>query len=213
VTERSVRPEQYGRFLIEIFEEWVRRDVGKVFVQMFDVALGSWVGIHSLCVFTPTCGNALALEHNGDLYCCDHFVEPAYRLGNIRETSMGEMISSPRQRKFGRDKQETLPRYCRQCEVQFACTGGCPKDRFITTPDGEAGLNYLCAGYKAFFRHIGQPMGMMANLLRQNRAPAEIMRWYAGEDAKRKAAFPKARRNDPCPCGSGVKYKRCHGRA
>ena len=207
-----MRPEQYGRFLIEIFEEWVRRDVGKIHVQMFDVALGSWVGVHSLCVFTPTCGNALALEHNGDLYSCDHFVEPAYLLGNIRETSMGEMVSSSRQRKFGNDKQETLPRTCRQCEVKFACTGGCPKDRFITTPDGEPGLNYFCAGYKAFFKHIEQPMTMMANLLRRDRAPAEIMHWYTGEDAKRKAAFQKAGRNDPCPCGSGIKFKRCHGR-
>ena len=212
VTERSVNPEQYGRFLIEIFEEWVRRDVGKIHVQMFDVALGSWVGVHSLCVFTPTCGNALALEHNGDLYSCDHFVEPAYLLGNIRETPMGEMVSSSRQRKFGNDKQETLPRTCKQCEVKFACTGGCPKDRFITTPDGEPGLNYFCAGYKAFFKHIEQPMTMMANLLRRDRAPAEIMHWYAGEDAKRKTAFQKAGRNDPCPCGSGIKFKRCHGR-
>ena len=212
VTGRSVHPEQYGRFLIGIFEEWVRRDVGKVFVQMFDVALGSWVGMHSLCIFAPTCGHALALEHNGDLYSCDHFVEPDFLLGNIRDTHMIELVASPRQRQFGQDKQDTLPRYCRECEVKFACHGGCPKDRFIATPDGEAGLNYLCAGYKEFFRHIDRPMRMMADLIRRGRFADEIMGWYAAEDARMTQAFAKAGRNDPCPCGSGLKFKHCHGR-
>jgi uncharacterized protein len=212
VTERSVEPEQYGRFLIAIFEEWVRRDVGKVFVQMFDVALGSWVGMHSLCIFSPTCGNALALEHNGDLYSCDHFVEPDYLLGNISQTPLVELVASPRQRQFGRDKQDTLPRYCRECDVKFACHGGCPKDRFIAAPDGEPGLNYLCAGYKLFFRHIDRPMRMMADLIRRGRYADEIMGWYAAEDARRAQAFATAGRNDPCPCGSGLKFKQCHGR-
>jgi uncharacterized protein len=181
VTDRSVKPEQYGRFLNAIFDEWVQRDVGKVFVQMFDVALGSWVGVHSLCIFAPTCGNALALEHNGDLYSCDHFVEPAYLLGNIQETHLIELVASDQQRKFGQDKQDTLPRYCRECEVRFACNGGCPKDRFILTPDGEAGLNYLCAGYKLFFHHIDRPMRLMADLLRQGRYADEVMQILAME--------------------------------
>ena len=215
VTNRSVGAEQYGRFLIGIFEEWVRRDVGRVYVQMFDVALSSWVGSPGgVCVFSPTCGNALALEHNGDLYSCDHFVEPEYLLGNIKEKPMIELLMSPKQRKFGQDKLDTLPRYCLECEVRFACHGGCPKNRFIKTPDGDAGLNYLCAGYKAFFNHVDRPMRIMRNLLRQERAPAEIMRLYAAEDeASLKQAFESAARNDPCPCGSGRKFKNCHGRS
>jgi uncharacterized protein len=183
VTERSVQPEKYGRFLIDIFEEWVQRDVGEVYVQIFDVTLGSWVGQHNLCIFAPTCGNALALEHNGDLYSCDHFVEPDYLLGNIKETHMIELVASDQQRKFGQDKMTTLPRYCQECEVRFACHGGCPKNRFIKTPGGEPGLNYLCAGYKSFFKHVNRPMKIMAALLRQGRAPAEIMTIYAKEDA------------------------------
>ena len=213
VTERSVTADQYGRFLIAIFEEWVRRDVAKVYVNMFDVALASWAGEPpGLCVFAPTCGTALALEHNGDMYSCDHFVEPAYYLGNITDTPMIELVASPQQRQFGQDKLDTLPRYCRECVVRFACHGGCPKDRFIPTPDGEPGLNYLCAGYMAFFKHVDRPMRTMAELLRRDRAPAEIMQFYAAEDAKLRAAFAKAGRNDPCPCGSGQKFKQCHGR-
>jgi uncharacterized protein len=179
VTKRSVNPEKYGRFLISIFDEWVQRDVGEIYVQIFDVTLGSWVGQHNLCIFAPTCGTALALEHNGDLYSCDHYVEPEYLLGNIKESHMIELIASDQQLKFGRDKMTTLPRYCLECEVRFACHGGCPKNRFIKTPDGESGLNYLCAGYKSFFKHVNRPMKIMAALLRQDRAPAEIMQIYA----------------------------------
>lgn len=176
VTARSVNAQKYGDFLIAIFDEWVRRDVGQVFVQMFDVALGAWLGQPgSLCVFAPTCGNALALEHNGDLFSCDHFVEPDYLLGNIQSVHMLDMVASERQRQFGRDKMDTLHRYCRTCAVRFACHGGCPKNRFITTPDGEPGLNYLCSGYKAFFNHVDQPMKMMASLLEQHLPPSEIM--------------------------------------
>ena len=130
-------------------------------------------------------------------------MEPAYYLGNINDTPMIELVSSPQQRKFGQDKLDTLPRYCRECAVRFACHGGCPKDRFMLTPDGETGLNYLCAGYMAFFKHVDRPMRTMAELLRRDRAPAEIMRFYAAEDAKLTAAFAKAGRNDPCPCGAG----------
>jgi uncharacterized protein len=212
VTRRSVKPKQYGAFLIGVFEEWVRRDVAQVFVQIFDVTLGSHVGGHYLCIFAPTCGNALALEHNGDLYSCDHFVEPDYLLGNILEQAMIELVASDRQRKFGLDKRDTLPRYCRECEVRFACHGGCPRNRFAQTPEGEEGLNYLCAGYKLFFHHVDRPMRIMADLLRRNRAPSEIVRWYAVEDARLALALAEARPNDPCPCGSGKAVKRCHCR-
>lgn len=213
VTSRSIKPKQFGSFLVGVFDEWVRKDVASVFVQMFDVALGNWHGQPGgVCVYQETCGLALALEHNGDLYSCDHFVEPDYSLGNIQETPMIDLIVSDQQRKFGQDKRDTLPQYCRECDVRFACHGGCPRNRFIKTPDGEEGLNYLCAGYKHFFHHIDQPMRIMSGLLRQNRAPAEIMRWYAQEDVKRAQALSNASPNDPCPCGSGKRYKQCHGR-
>lgn len=205
VTGRSVTAERYGRFLIDVFEEWVRRDVGRVYVQMFDVALANWYGAPpGLCVHSETCGLALALEHTGDLYCCDHFVEPDYRLGNIREVHMRELVASERQRDFGLAKRESLPAFCRECDVRFACHGGCPKDRFITTPGGEEGLNYLCAGYKDFFHHVDEPMRLMAERLRHGGAPAEIMSRYREQDAGRG-------RNDACTCGSGRKWKRCHG--
>jgi uncharacterized protein len=181
VTERSVGAEQLGRFMIAIFDEWVRRDVGKVFVQTFDVALGSWVGQHNLCIVSPTCGNALALEHNGDLYSCDHYVEPAYKLGNIKQTPLIELVTSDRQRRFGQAKRDNLPEYCRACEVLFACHGECPRNRFINTPDGEPGLNYLCAGHKIFFKHIDGPMKTMANLLQQGRFADEIMQMSDAE--------------------------------
>ena len=205
VTNRSVTGAQYGRFLIDVFEEWVRHDVGEVFVQMFDVALANWYGERpGLCIHSETCGLALALEHTGDLYSCDHFVEPRYKLGNIRMTHMLELISSPKQRQFGLDKRDSLPQYCLDCDVRFACHGGCPKDRFITTPSGEPGLNYLCAGYKDFFHHVDRPMRYMAEQLTRGEAPAQVMLLYASEDANR-------RRNDPCTCGYGRKWKHCHG--
>jgi uncharacterized protein len=205
VTDRSVSAAQYGRFLVDVFEDWVRRDIGEVYVQMFDVALANWVGEPpGLCVHSETCGVALALEHTGDLYSCDHFVEPKFKLGNIKEQHLLELVNSPRQRQFGRDKLETLPQFCLDCDVRFACHGGCPKDRFIETPSGDPGLNYLCAGFKEFFHHVEQPMQLMASLLAQGRAPSELVGLYAAEDAKRG-------RNDPCSCGSGRKWKHCHG--
>ncbi len=185
VTERSVRPEPYGRFLVAIFDEWVRRDVGRVFIQHFDSALANWVRVPgAVCIFAETCGNAVALEHNGDLFSCDHYVEPGYRLGNIRDAHMIELIASPKQVRFGLDKRDTLPRYCRECDVRFACHGECPKNRFITTPEGEPGLNYLCAAYKTFFRHIDRPMKLMADLLRQGRYADEVMTILASEEAR-----------------------------
>jgi uncharacterized protein len=176
VTERSVGADQWGRFMIDVFDEWVKRDVGKVYVQMFDAALASWVGAsQSMCIFSETCGSALALEHNGDLYSCDHFVEPKHLLGNIQKVHMLQLVVSDQQRRFGLAKRDTLPAYCRSCDVRFACHGECPKNRFITTPDGEPGLNYLCAGYKSLFHHIDRPMRLMADLLRQGRFADEAM--------------------------------------
>ncbi len=213
VTERSVTGRQYGDFLIAIFDEWVRRDVGRMFVQIFDVSLAAWAGMRpGLCVFEETCGTALVMEHNGDLFTCDHFVEPRHKLGNIQDIPLIEMVGSEKQRTFGLDKRDRLPRYCRACEVRFICNGGCPKNRLLRTPDGEPGLNYLCEGYKAFFTHIDRPMRIMAAELRAGRPPANIMRILAEEEAELQRRFARARRNDPCPCGSGRKFKYCHGR-
>lgn len=177
VTERSVDGRAYGDFLIAIFDEWVRQDVGTVFVQMFDVALAHWMGAtDGLCIFDETCGLALALEHNGDLFSCDHYVEPKSRLGNITQSGLGELVASYKQMQFGWAKRDTLPRYCQECEVRFACNGGCPKNRIRHTPDGEPGLNILCEGYRTFFNHIDPAMRRMSDLLRHNRLAAEITR-------------------------------------
>jgi uncharacterized protein len=213
VTDHSVTGEQYGRFLTAIFDEWVRRDVGRVFVQIFDMALAAWSAQRpSLCIFEPTCGLALVLEHNGDLYACDHFVEPRYRLGNILRTPLVELVGSEQQRRFGQEKRDGLPQMCQECEIRFICNGGCPKNRLLRTPSGEPGLNYLCAGYKSFFTHIDRPMRMMVEELRARRPPANVMLRLAQEKTEFERRFATVRRNDPCPCGSGLKFKRCHGR-
>ncbi len=219
VSPRSVTARQYGKFLCAIFDEWVVNDIGKIFVQIFDVALEAWLGYNpSLCVFNETCGDALAIEHNGDLYSCDHFVTPDYHVGNIAENTIAEMVDSTFQRKFGTDKRDTLPEYCRSCEVKFVCNGGCPKNRFIKTPTGEDGLNYLCAGYKQFFNHIDEPMKMMASALQAGRPANSIMptlrqrqqeKMHANNTATVSQASQKVGRNSPCPCGSGRKYKQC----
>lgn len=175
VTDRTVSGDAFGQFLIGIFDEWITMDVGRVFVTTFDVALGSWFGQHNACVISPTCGRSLALEHNGDVYSCDHFVEPAYLLGNIADTPLRALVSSEKQRRFGNAKLETLPKYCMECPVLFACYGECPRNRFLETPDGEKGLNWLCSGYKAFFTHISPQMQQMVNLIDSGRYPDEIM--------------------------------------
>jgi uncharacterized protein len=207
VSDRSVQPDQFGHFLIAIYDEWVRHDVGKIFVQTFEAALSNWLGLGNsgMCVFNETCGTGLAIEHNGDLYSCDHFVEPNYLLGNIQKDHLIELVASPQQLKFGQDKRNTLPRYCRECDVRFACHGECPKNRFIETPDGEPGLNYLCAGFKQFFQHIDFSMKLLAGLVQRGREAKEVM-------AILDRAFANIDRNDPCPCGSGRKFKQCHGR-
>ena len=204
VTERSVGGEQYGRFLVDIYEEWIRGDVGTIYVQLFDVTLHAFFGQHLLCIHAPTCGYGPALEHNGDLYTCDHFVEPNFLLGNINQTHMIELVASPQMRRFGDNKRDLLTQQCRDCDVRMLCNGGCPKDRFVKSRDGEPGHNYLCEGLYYFFDHVRPTMAIMAEHIKRNQAASRVMEWVAAEDAKRG-------RNAPCPCGSGRKFKSCHG--
>jgi len=197
VSPHTPSAEDYGTFLCKIFDEWIARDVGRIMVQSFDEAARPALGMeHSLCVFRETCGQIPVLEHNGDFFPCDHFVDRDQRLGNIRETPLDQLLESEAQRRFGEAKRDALPRYCRECEVLAMCNGGCPKYRFIATPDGDPGLNYLCAGLKRFFLHSREPL---AELVSQQQAPAPGYR----------PVKMKAGRNDPCPCGSGRKYKKC----
>lgn len=212
LTDRSVDGRSFGRFMNAIYDEWVARDVGTVFVQLFDVTLAKYVGERGgLCVFDETCGNALALEHTGDVYSCDHFVEPDYLLGNLVELPLVDMVASERQRAFGEAKRSTLPGQCRSCDVRWLCHGGCPKDRVLVTKDGEHGLNALCEGYYAFFHHTASTMQFMASELRARRAPSNVMRRrdIGSPPTGRRPGVPG--RNDPCPCGSGRKYKHCCG--
>ncbi|MEJ6621379.1 MAG: anaerobic sulfatase maturase [Opitutae bacterium] len=176
VTNRSVNPNQWGKFLITIFDEWVKADVGEIFVQMFDVALGSWMNLpSSLCIFSEVCGNGLALEHNGDLFSCDHFVNKENFLGNINEKHMLDMVSSEKQISFGRNKKTGLTDKCRNCPVKFACNGECPKNRIIKIENEENLHNYLCEGYLNFFTHIDPAMKKMRDLLHEGRFADEIM--------------------------------------
>jgi uncharacterized protein len=196
VTAHTPAAADYGEFLCKIFDEWSRRDAGRIAVQIFEEAARPALGMeHSLCVFRPTCGQIPVIEHNGDYFPCDHYVDREHRLGNILETPIGELLDSKAQRAFGDAKRDALPRYCRDCEVLAMCNGGCPKYRFLDTPDGEPGLNYLCAGLKRFFLHSREPLARMARASRQ--PPYR--------------AAPSGGRNDPCPCGSGLKYKKCCG--
>jgi uncharacterized protein len=203
VSPQTVPAEAFGSFLCTIFDEWLRQDVGRITIQTFDEALRPACGLpHALCIFRETCGDVPVVEHNGDFFSCDHFVGPDHRLGNISETQLAELLDSPAQRAFGDTKRDALPRYCRECEVRDMCNGGCPKDRFIRSPDGEGGLNYLCAGFKRFFTHSRPALRELAT------------RWRAGQQLEplghqTRPAGQIAGRNDPCPCGSGRKYKRC----
>ncbi|WP_044185736.1 anaerobic sulfatase maturase [Phytobacter massiliensis] len=200
---------QFGEFLNQIFDIWIQRDVEHVSVQMFDVALAAWTGQPPvLCVHSETCGHAFALESNGDLYNCDHFVYPEHLLGNIHQQSIEEMNNSEQANAFGLAKRETLTPDCRRCDYRFACHGGCPKHRFAVSPTGHPGHNYLCAGYKHFFQHVTRYMNVWRELMANGYPPAAIMQWVAQE---RSAAAQAVNRNDPCPCGSGKKYKKCCG--
>ncbi len=207
VSSRTVPSEAFGAFLCTIFDEWVRQDVSRIMIQIFEEAARPAYGQdHSLCIFRTTCGDIPVVEHNGDFYSCDHFVNPGHMLGNIRQNHLLDLLESPGQRAFGRAKLDTLPRFCRQCQVHPMCNGGCPKDRIIKTPEGEGGLNYLCAGYKRFFSHALPYLERLADLRRAGERPEALMKTLQAEDSK--AGF-KAGRNDPCPCGSGRKYKKC----
>ena len=207
VSPETVPADAFGAFLCAIFDEWVQRDLGRIAVQIFEEAVRPARGLqHSLCVFRETCGEVPVIEHNGDFFSCDHFVDAQHRLGNIAETPLVEMLESRAQQAFGQAKHDRLPRYCRTCEVRPMCNGGCPKDRFIRTPDGEEGLNYLCAGYKRFFIHSLPYVLKLAALARGGQPPDQLMPSGTPQETER---FPGAGRNDPCPCGSGRKYKKC----
>lgn len=213
VKPHSVKAENYGRFLIGIYEEWIRSgDIGQVFVQIFDIALAAWLGRQpGLCVFNETCGDALAMEHNGDLFSCDHFVEPDFKLGNINDRPLRTMVDSAEQRQFGQNKKDTLPPECLECPVKFACNGGCPKNRFLDTGAPGKPLNYLCAGYKAFFQRMDQPMRIMRNTIKSGYPAAACLDQLTDELHTIGNIAQKQNRNEPCPCGSGLKVKNCHG--
>ena len=210
LTPWSVSPKQLANFYISIFDQWVHHDVGEVFVQFFDVALGNWLGAgYGLCQFSPQCGMAGALEHNGDLYSCDHYVYPAHKLGNIMETPLAKLMASAKQRKFGKAKLDSLPECCKVCDVRPACHGDCPKHRFAETPDGGPGLSYLCEAYKEIFSHMAPYLKVMAELVQDGRPAPDIMRVLRQQGMNSRPSSPG--RNSPCPCGSGIKYKRCCG--
>lgn len=176
----SVTPRQWGDFLCKLFDEWVRTDVGTYYVQLFDATLANWCGEPpGICSMAPVCGHAAAMEWNGDVYSCDHFVAPGYKLGNIRQQGFPEMMYGEKQLRFGRRKRDSLPRQCQQCRWLFACWGECPKNRFATTAEGEGGLNYLCEGYRQFFAHVAPYMDFMQREYEAGRAPANVMEWVA----------------------------------
>ncbi|MHC4495951.1 MAG: SPASM domain-containing protein [Planctomycetota bacterium] len=206
VSPLTVPAEAWGIFLCTIFDEWVNGDIGRIKVQIFEEATRTAFGQeHSLCIFRPICGDIPVVEHNGDFFSCDHFVDPEHCLGNILDNSLDELLESPAQRAFGKAKLETLPECCQACDVRTMCNGECPKNRFIRTPDGEAGLNYLCVGYKRFFTHCRPFVSQVAahwrrQKLEQRMSPAQT----ASEQTSHKPG-----RNAPCPCGSGLKYKKC----
>lgn len=174
----SVTPEQWGNFLCTIFDEWVRQDVGEYFIQIFDATLANWMGVlPGLCSMAETCGHAGVMEFNGDVYSCDHFVFPEYKLGNIYQKNLIDMMFSDKQLKFGEAKKSTLTEQCRNCEFLFACHGECPKNRFASSEDGEPGQNYLCSGYHRFFKHVAPYMDFMKQELQHQRPPANVMEW------------------------------------
>jgi uncharacterized protein len=178
VTDWSVLPEDYATFLITIFKQWVKRDVGRYYVQLFDATLANWVGENAgLCVFSEKCGDSIVMEHNGDVYSCDHYVYPEFLLGNIGEKTLYSMVRSESQKRFGSAKLDTLPNQCISCEYRFACHGECPKHRFEYTEEGQAGLNYFCKTYKKFFPHVHPYMQFMAEELANKRPPSNVMAW------------------------------------
>jgi uncharacterized protein len=219
VTDWSADPQALGKFWCGIYDEWLQGDMPHISIQLFDVALHKWMRLpDALCSAQRVCGNAALLEHNGDLFSCDHYVYPQYKLGNILHTSLDELMQSAQQRRFGEAKDTALPSYCRTCQYLWLCRGGCPKARIQKSPDGEDGLNYFCAAYKTFFTHSTPTMKVIASLLRQGYASERIQQYMLQQLPRAAAATPgragkkQIGRNDPCPCGSGRKYKQCCGR-
>lgn len=204
----SITAQQYGEFLTQVFNWWVRRDLGSISIQLFDVRLRRYLGVSAgLCVFEKYCGNALAMEHNGDVFSCDHYVDTDHKLGNVYDTPIQEMLNDPFQRKFGNDKYEALSEYCRSCDIVDLCNGGCPKNRINETPDGEKGLNFLCSGYKKYFTETAPYMRYIADQYRR-KTPFPLMMEYIRENPEQFfSSLPD--RNERCYCGSGMKYKKC----
>ena len=177
LSEASVTPEQWGYFLCAIFDEWVRKDVGKIFVEIFDCTLANWMGVSpGICAYSKECGHAGVMEHNGDVYSCDHFVFPEYKLGNIRDHSLIDMLYGEQQQEFSRLKHSSLPRQCKECDMEFACHGECPKNRFMKDKYGDSGLNYLCPGYYHYYQHVAPYMDYMKQELMSQRPPSNIMK-------------------------------------
>ena len=206
VSRRSVTSEAWGEFLCTVFDKWLSEDIGRMKVQIFEeAARTAFRQEHSLCIFRKTCGRVPVIEHNGDFYSCDHFVDTEHHLGNIRKTPLVELLESPAQTAFAQAKSNTLPRYCLDCDVREMCNGGCPKNRFIRTPEGEIGLNYLCAGYKRFFTHCRPFIAQLAAIWRQQSTEQQDLQSRPVE----MRSDSKTGRNAPCPCGSGKKYKNC----
>jgi uncharacterized protein len=205
VSDRTVPAESFGAFLCTVFDYWQENDIGSIFVQIFEeAARTAFAQEHELCIFRQTCGDVPVIEHNGDVFSCDHFVNNTHRLGNILDSSLDSLTETPFQLAFGNAKKTALPRYCMSCEVLDMCNGACPKDRFITTPHGEKGLNYLCAGYKKFFLHCSGFVDQLRSLARMQEKGSVLQNHNANA-----VLAGKPGRNDPCPCGSGKKFKKC----
>lgn len=205
VSERSVLPDQYGDFMIAVFDEWLAHDIGKIHIQQFESALNSTIGNSAtICVHARQCGRALALEHNGDVFACDHFVFDNYNIGNIGQQPHADIVDGEKQTAFGQDKEKKLTDRCKRCDVRYLCNGGCPAHQFVSIRNEECKHNYLCDGYKTFFRHIRPYMNAMAQALRNN---------FTADQYHRFLTESKLRpdRNSPCPCGSGKKFKKCCG--
>jgi uncharacterized protein len=210
VSNESVRSEEFGNFMIAVFDEWVMHDIGRIKVQLFEeAARTAFNQDHTLCIFKKECGGVPVVEHNGDFYSCDHYVNPEFLVGNILDTGLGELLDSKAQKDFGRLKLDTLPRYCLDCEVRSMCNGECPKNRFIKSPDGEPGLNYLCVGYKKFFNHCRPFVNAVAAAHRYQSEANKRDQSQKTTRTVNQAGAVKINRNAPCPCGSGKKYKRC----
>ncbi|MFW5976464.1 MAG: anaerobic sulfatase maturase [Bacillota bacterium] len=205
ISSRSVFSEEYGRFLIGVFDKWLFDGYGDIYIQIFEQCVSAWAGYGtSLCVFNETCGRAPVLEHNGDLYACDHFVLPEYKLGNIMNKSLSELMNSSKQIEFGDDKRDTLSKKCRNCDYLFICHGGCPKNRVKSIDDTK--INYLCEGYKRFFEYIDPYMQEIVKRINKRQSPKMVNKHLR---KIHDSIWKKTGRNDPCPCGSGKKFKKC----